>query len=89
MRNFRKLVLTAFLVAGSLIGWATNPKPFVVPELTQWQGGEGEMQPSGQLVHSRRQKEHQRSAWQIPQRAACLLSTGTSRSVLWCKWHQD
>ena len=50
MINYRKLVLIAFLVGGSLIGWATNSKPFVVPELTQWQGGEGQMQPSGLIV---------------------------------------
>lgn len=50
MRNYRKLVLIVFLVSGSLFGWATNLKPFVVPELTQWQGGEGLMQPSGQIV---------------------------------------
>ena len=50
MRNYRKLVLIVFLVSGSLFGWATNLKPFVVPELTQWQGGEGQMQPSGQIV---------------------------------------
>lgn len=50
MRNYRKLVLIVFLVSGSLFGWAANLKPFVVPELTQWQGGEGQMQPSGQIV---------------------------------------
>ena len=50
MRNYHKLVLIVFLVSGSLFGWATNLKPFVVPELTQWQGGEGQMQPSGQIV---------------------------------------
>lgn len=50
MRNYRKLVLIVFLVSGSLFGWATNLKPFVVPELTQWQGGEGQMQPSGHIV---------------------------------------
>ena len=50
MRNYRKLVLIVFLVSGSLFGWATNLKPFVVPELTQWQGGEGQMQLSGQIV---------------------------------------
>ena len=50
MRNYRKLVLIVFLVSGSLFGWAANLKPFVVPELTQWSGGEGQMQPSGQIV---------------------------------------
>lgn len=50
MRNYRKLVLIVFIVSGSLFGWAANLKPFVVPELTQWQGGEGQMQPSGQIV---------------------------------------
>lgn len=50
MRNYRKLVLIVFLVSGSLFGWAANLKPFVVPELTQWQGGDGQMQPSGQIV---------------------------------------
>lgn len=50
MINLRKILLTTLLVGGSLMGWAVNPKPFVVPELTQWQGGEGQMRPSGKLV---------------------------------------
>ena len=50
MKDIRKLVLIVFLVSGSLFGWAANLKPFVVPELTQWSGGEGQMQPSGQIV---------------------------------------
>ena len=29
-----------------------NPKPFVVPELTSWQGAEGRFVPSGRIVVS-------------------------------------
>ena len=50
MKNIRDLVLTVFLVGGSLFGWAANSKPFVVPELTSWQGLDGTVQPSGSVV---------------------------------------
>jgi hexosaminidase len=40
------LSLFAFLGANAEI----NPKPFVIPELTQWEGAEGMFTPSGRLV---------------------------------------
>ena len=35
---------------------AQNAKPFVVPELTSWQGGEGKFSPSGRIVLASKSK---------------------------------
>lgn len=49
MKKILTLALGIFASAMSL--WAdVNPKPFVVPELTSWQGAEGRFQPSGRVL---------------------------------------
>lgn len=48
--NIRHIILSALLLGCSLCSWAANAKPFVVPELTQWQGADGQMQLSGRVV---------------------------------------
>lgn len=51
--------LIASLFAGALCvvspAMAQNPRPFVVPELTSWQGGKGNFVPSGRIVVQDRQ----------------------------------
>ena len=46
--------LLASLFAGALCvmspAMAQNARPFVVPELTSWQGGKGNFVPSGRIV---------------------------------------
>lgn len=44
------MVCTIFLSLCSVPAYAENPKPFVVPELSCWQGGEGWFSPSGRIV---------------------------------------
>ena len=39
-----------------------NPKPFVIPELTQWQGSEGQFNPSGRIAVRGNNKELMRVA---------------------------
>ncbi len=44
-------LLALLLAASSLSMWAeVNPKPFVIPELTSWEGAEGHFIPSGRIV---------------------------------------
>ena len=42
----KRLLLFALLVMSLSAMAQTNPKPFIVPELTSWQGAEGELTPS-------------------------------------------
>ena len=53
-RNFFAVVLLCFCTFPS---WAQNPKPFVVPELTHWEGAEGEWLPSGRVLVKGSNKE--------------------------------
>lgn len=48
----KKLLLSLlFLVVGGMaIQAEVNPKPFVIPELTSWTGGEGRCTPSGRIL---------------------------------------
>ena len=47
----KSIVLTLCLCATSALAWAgVNPKPFVVPELKEWHGAEGQMTVSGKYV---------------------------------------
>lgn len=46
---FKQITLLACLFVASY-AQAKNEKPFVVPEITQWQGAEGEMQLSGRVL---------------------------------------
>lgn len=50
-------VLILFLCLGWSVLAQSNPKPFVIPELTEWQGAEGEFSPSGRIVLSSSSKE--------------------------------
>lgn len=56
-RNFHQVVLRAALLILSLAVFAfpcaaeINPKPFVIPELKTWTGGDGYFQPSGRIVY--------------------------------------
>lgn len=42
----RKSILAAALLIGAAMASAINPKPFTVPEVSQWKGGEGTFKPS-------------------------------------------
>lgn len=46
----KKLFLLLGLLLSMTAGAQTNEKPFVVPELTAWQGGTGMLVPSGRIV---------------------------------------
>ena len=47
----KSMVLTLCLCATSALAWAgVNPKPFVVPELKEWHGAEGQMTVSGKYI---------------------------------------
>lgn len=54
-------VVALFLSASALYA-EINPKPFVVPELTQWQGAEGQFVPSGRIAVKGGDKELMRVA---------------------------
>lgn len=49
MKKIFTLLCLSFALSGTLAA-EVNPKPFVVPELTQWQGAEGRFLPSGRIV---------------------------------------
>lgn len=47
----KRLFMTAFCSMVLSLGWATvNEKPFVIPELKEWNGAEGMFSPSGKYV---------------------------------------
>lgn len=47
----KRIFLIAAAMMMSSITWAdVNPKPFVIPELSSWQGAEGNFHPSGRVV---------------------------------------
>lgn len=45
-----KLFMSAVLLAGAAVAYAANPKPFTVPEVSGWKGGEGSFKPSAQTT---------------------------------------
>lgn len=45
-----KLLLTAAFTVGAMAIYAVNPKPFTVPEVSGWKGGEGSFKPSAQTT---------------------------------------
>ena len=57
----KKLLVVLFAVIG-LGAMAQNPKPFIIPELTEWTGAEGELQPSGRVAVKGSDKELMRIA---------------------------
>lgn len=46
----RLLLLSAALFAATMTWADVNPKPFVIPELSSWQGAEGKFAPTGRVV---------------------------------------
>ena len=57
----KKLLVVLFAVIG-MGAMAQNPKPFIIPELTEWTGAEGELQPSGRVAVKGSDKELMRIA---------------------------
>lgn len=53
----KRLLLFALLVMSLSAMAQTNPKPFIVPELTSWQGAEGELTPSQRIAVKGSDKE--------------------------------
>ncbi len=49
------LMAMAFLSMGTMPSMAENAKPFVIPELSSWQGAEGQFRPSGRVIVNSRQ----------------------------------
>lgn len=50
MKKTLTSLLALILLWQAAPGGAQNPKPFVVPELTSWTGGNGQTQPSGRVI---------------------------------------
>lgn len=47
----KRILFAAAALLASTMAWAgVNPKPFVIPELTSWEGAEGNFIPSGRVV---------------------------------------
>lgn len=44
--NIKKTLLAALLLAGASVAYAANPKPFTVPEVASWKGGNGSFVPA-------------------------------------------
>ena len=50
--QLKKLLILFLCSCSTVFCFAVNNKPFVVPEMTSWQGAEGSMQPSGCVLVS-------------------------------------
>ena len=48
--TLKKTLIAAMLIIGSALAYATNPKPFTVPEVSNWKGGEGSFTPALQTA---------------------------------------
>lgn len=48
--TLQKTLIAAMLIIGSALAHATNPKPFTVPEVSNWKGGEGSFTPALQTT---------------------------------------
>lgn len=48
--TLKKTLIAAMLIIGSALAHATNPKPFTVPEVSNWKGGEGSFTPALQTT---------------------------------------
>lgn len=48
--TLKKTLIAALLIIGSALAHATNPKPFTVPEVSNWKGGEGSFTPALQTT---------------------------------------
>lgn len=63
MKKRLKTLLTLIVAVFAITLHAENKKPFVVPELTNWTGAEGTVDPSGRIVV--RSKQYQQVATQL------------------------
>ena len=63
MKKHLKTLLTLIVAVFAIALHAENKKPFVVPELTNWTGAEGTVDPSGRIVV--RSKQYQQVATQL------------------------
>ncbi|MCM1309423.1 MAG: family 20 glycosylhydrolase [Bacteroides sp.] len=48
--KIKRLFLAVALTVGALASYAVNPKPFTVPEVSGWKGGDGLFKPSAQTT---------------------------------------
>ncbi len=48
--TLKKTIISAALILGAAMAYAVNPKPFTVPEVSTWKGGEGSFTPSAQTT---------------------------------------
>lgn len=80
----KKTMIAAVLVLGcAASAWALNPKPFTVPEVNQWKGGEGSFVPSAattRIVHNGKSERLAQIARQLGQDYTTL--TGTTLPVV-------
>lgn len=44
--TLKKTMISAALLIGAAMAYAVNPKPFTVPEVSQWKGGDGSFKPT-------------------------------------------
>lgn len=44
--NIQKTLFAAMMLAGASVAYAANPKPFTVPEVASWKGGDGSFVPA-------------------------------------------
>lgn len=52
----KRILLFAAAMFAATLTWAdVNPKPFVIPELTSWEGAEGQFAPSGRVLVKNKQ----------------------------------
>lgn len=79
----KKTMISAALVLGcAAVASAANPKPFTVPEVSQWKGGEGSFVPSAastRIVHDVKDAQAARIARMLGQDYTTM--TGTNLSV--------
>lgn len=62
--RFKALALAASCLLSIGTAWAdVNPKPFVVPELTQWTGAEGTTTLSGRIILKNKKTQGVAAAW--------------------------
>lgn len=80
--NIKTCMLTACLLVGALCANAANPKPFTVPEVSAWKGGEGTFKPSttSRIVAAPGSEEALRIAQMLGQDYTTI--SGTSLPVL-------
>ncbi len=81
--NIKKTLLAALMLAGAVATYAANPKPFTVPEVASWKGGEGVFTPKAgatRIVADPKNAQVQEIARQLGQDYTTL--TGTELPVV-------